>query len=192
MVGADSAQVKSICGVNVSELPFAIRLRERVVAWDGNGSILSRLQGEDHMDSVVEKLLKEIEELERQIAAHPFGGLFDKKRSDQLYQKLRKKRKELANMLGCKLEQITLSELASRVPQGARERVSAMQAKLRPLAEELKKEHMSTFILLSECARFNSLLLRSVFDLGQTGTVYYNSNGATKRHVDMPLMNLEL
>ena len=102
------------------------------------------------------------------------------------------KRKELANMLGCKLEQITLSELASRVPQGVRERVSTMQAKLRSLAEELKKEHMSTSMLLSECARFNSLLLRSVFDLGQTGAVYYNSNGATKRHVDTALMNLEL
>jgi len=106
--------------------------------------------------------------------------------------KRQSKRKELANMLGCKLEQITLSELATRVPQGARERVSAMQAKLRSLAEELKKEHMSTSMLLSECARFNGLLLRSVFDLGRTGAVYYNSNGATKRHVDTALMNLEL
>ncbi len=52
------------------------------------------------MDSVVQKLLKEIEELERQIEAHPFGSLFDKKRSDQLYQKLRKKRKELAKAGG--------------------------------------------------------------------------------------------
>jgi len=106
--------------------------------------------------------------------------------------KRQSKRKELANMVGCKLEQITLSELATRVPQGARERVSAMQAKLRSLAEELKKEHMSTSMLLSECARFNGLLLRSVFDLGRTGAVYYNSNGATKRHVDTALMNLEL
>ena len=102
------------------------------------------------------------------------------------------KRKELASMLGCKLEQITLSELASHVQQDTRERISAMQAKLRSLAEELKKEHKSTSMLLSECARFNNLLLRSVFDLGQTGAVYYNSNGATKRHLDNALMNLEL
>lgn len=102
------------------------------------------------------------------------------------------KRKELANMLDCKLEQITLSELALRVPQGTRERVSAMQTKLGSLAEELRKEHVSTSILLCECARFNSLLLRSVFDIGHTGAVYYNSNGATKRHVDTTLMNFEL
>jgi len=102
------------------------------------------------------------------------------------------KREELAHMLGCKLERITLSELASRVSQDTRERISAMQAKLRSLAEELKSEHMSTSMLLSECARFNSLLLRSVFDLSQTGAVYYGSNGATKRHVDKALMNLEL
>jgi hypothetical protein len=52
------------------------------------------------MDTIVEKLRREIEELERQIASHPFEGLFDKKRSDQMYQKLRKKRKELARAEG--------------------------------------------------------------------------------------------
>lgn len=52
------------------------------------------------METVVEKLRKEIEELESQIAAHPFEGLFDKKRSDQMYQKLKKKRRELAKLEG--------------------------------------------------------------------------------------------
>ena len=47
------------------------------------------------MDTNVERLRREIEELERQIAAHPFEGLFDKKRADQMYQKLKKKRREL-------------------------------------------------------------------------------------------------
>lgn len=42
------------------------------------------------------KLKKEIEELERQISANPFGGLFDRNRIDQLYRKLKKKKKELA------------------------------------------------------------------------------------------------
>jgi hypothetical protein len=48
------------------------------------------------MNEHVEQLKHEIEELERQIAAHPFDNLFDRKRSDQLYHKLKKKRKELA------------------------------------------------------------------------------------------------
>lgn len=46
-----------------------------------------------------EQLKHEIEELERQIAAHPFEGLFDRKRADQLYHRLKKKRKELEHAL---------------------------------------------------------------------------------------------
>ncbi len=100
-------------------------------------------------------------------------------------------RKDLANILGCGIEQMTLSTLVSCLPEAKRERMTQMQTKLRALAEELKKEHSSTGMLLSECSRFNSLLLRSVFDLGQTGAVYYNSNGATKRQVDTAFMNLQ-
>ncbi len=100
-------------------------------------------------------------------------------------------RKELANILGHGLEQMTLSALEASLPDAKREQVSRMKTKLRSLTEELKKEHLSTTLLLSECARFNSLLLRSVFDLGQTGAVYYNSNGSTKRQMDTAFMNLQ-
>ena len=100
-------------------------------------------------------------------------------------------RKDLANTLGCDFEQMTLSKLASCLPEAKRERMTQMQTKLRALSGELKKEHFSTAMLLSECARFNSLLLRSVFDLSHTGAVYYNSNGATKRQVDTAFMNLQ-
>lgn len=51
------------------------------------------------MTDQIEQLKHEIEELERQIAAHPFGGLFDRKRADQLYHRLKKKRKELEHAL---------------------------------------------------------------------------------------------
>ncbi len=100
-------------------------------------------------------------------------------------------RKDLANTLGCDIEQMTLSKLTSCLPEAERERLTQMQTKLRALSGELKKEHFSTAMLLSECARFNSLLLRSVFDLSQTGAVYYNSNGATKRQIDTAFMNLQ-
>jgi hypothetical protein len=100
-------------------------------------------------------------------------------------------RSDLAKLVGCGVEQMTLSTLVSCLPEAKRERLTQMQTKLRALTEELKKEHFSTAMLLSECSRFNSLLLRSVFDLGQTGAVYYNSNGATKRQVDTAFMNLQ-
>ena len=46
----------------------------------------------------IEHLKREIEELERQITSHPFEGLFDRKRLDQMQDKLKKKRKELTRL----------------------------------------------------------------------------------------------
>ena len=101
-------------------------------------------------------------------------------------------RKELANALGCNTEQVTLSTLEARLPKGKKDQITKKKAKLMSLIKELKKEHLSTILLLSECARFNNLLLKSIFDLGRTGSVYYNSNGATKQQSDMAFVNLHL
>jgi len=101
-------------------------------------------------------------------------------------------RKELANALGCNTEQMTLSALEARLPKGKKDQIIKKKAKLMSLIKELKKEHLSTILLLSECARFNNLLLKSIFDLGKTGAVYYNSNGATKQQTDMAFVNLQL
>ncbi len=100
-------------------------------------------------------------------------------------------RKELANALGCNTEQMTLSVLEASLPKGKNAQVTKMKVTLMSLIKELRKEYLSTFLLLSECARFNNLLLKSIFDLGKTGTVYYNSNGATKRQTDMAFVNLQ-
>jgi len=101
-------------------------------------------------------------------------------------------RKELANALGYNTEQMTLSALEASLPKEKKAQVTKMKAKLMLLVKELKKEYLSTALLLSECARFNNLLLKSIFDLGKTGTVYYNSNGVTKRQTDMAFVNLKL
>jgi len=90
-------------------------------------------------------------------------------------------RKELANAFGCNLEQMTLSKLEASLPKGEKAQVTKRKARLRTLIKELKKEHLSTALLLSECARFNNLLLKSIFDFRRTGTVIYNSNGSTSR-----------
>jgi len=100
-------------------------------------------------------------------------------------------RKELANALGCNTEQMTLSSLEASLPKEKKAQVTKKKAKLMSLIKELKKEYISTALLLSECARFNNLLLKSIFDLGKTGTVYYNSNGATKRQIDMAFVNMQ-
>jgi len=101
-------------------------------------------------------------------------------------------RKELANSLGCGFEQMTLSALEANLPEAKKDQVTQMKAKLRSLSAELKKEYLSTALLLSECARFNNLLLKGIFDLGKTESLHYNSNGETRRQIDMAFVNLQI
>ena len=100
-------------------------------------------------------------------------------------------RKELASALGFGLAQMTLSTLEASLPKGKKEQVTEKKAKLKSLIKELKKEHLSTALLLSDCARFNNLLLKTIFDVGETDTVYYSSNGNTKRQSDTAFVNLQ-
>ena len=100
-------------------------------------------------------------------------------------------RKELATACGCSLEQMTLSKLEAMLSREKKAQVTERKAKLSSLTKELKKEHLSTALLLSECARFNSVLLKSVFNLSNTGIVYYNSNGVTSRQSKTAFVNLQ-
>jgi len=117
-------------------------------------------------------------------------------RNDQQRQSLRK---DLANALSCRVEQITLSRLMAILPeekkaQGGSRRAGSLtniKAKLTALVEQLKKEHLSTSLLLSDCARFNNLLLRAIFDLGKAGTIY-NPKALAKRQTDTAFVSLRL
>jgi hypothetical protein len=101
-------------------------------------------------------------------------------------------RNELADSFGCDLEQMTLSALQVNLPEAKKDQVTQMKAKLRSLSAELKKEYMSTALLLSECSRFNNLLLKGIFDLGKTESIHYNCNGETRRQIDMAFVNLQI
>ena len=100
-------------------------------------------------------------------------------------------REELAVAFGCNIEQITLSMLEAVLSGERKTRVAGRKAELTLLTAKLKKEHLSTMMLLSDCARFNSELLRSVFELGRTGTITYSSSGSAKRQAGMALVNLQ-
>ncbi|UCF43630.1 MAG: flagellar export chaperone FlgN [Planctomycetota bacterium] len=101
-------------------------------------------------------------------------------------------RKELALALGCGSEQVTLSKLEAVLPEEEKAQVAERKAQLKALINKLKKEHLSTALLLSECARFNRLLLKSILNFGSTGTVYYDSDGSTKQQSDTAFVNLQL
>jgi len=80
----------------------------------------------------IEKLEKEIEELERQIGSNPFGGLFDRGRMDILYRKLKKKKKELTSLQN--------SQSGAGKPTAAAEKTSAKK----PSTPEVPAKRPST------------------------------------------------
>ena len=100
-------------------------------------------------------------------------------------------RRELALALGCSIGEVTLSRLSNIVSQDKNAQIIQRRTRLLSLTEELKKEHLSTVMLLSECARFNSLLLKNIFDISKSGTITYDSTGGTKRQTETAFMNLE-
>ena len=100
-------------------------------------------------------------------------------------------RRELSAATGCAVEELTLSRLETAVSGDRKIRITETKTRLKSLAEELKKEYLSTAMLLSECARFNNLLLRSMFGFGKAGTTTYNSSGIAKRQTDAALVNVK-
>ena len=100
-------------------------------------------------------------------------------------------REELAVILGCSLDQMTLSRLEADLSGEKKAEVAQRKTRLRMLTREFKKEHLSTMSLLSDCARFNSLLVKRVFEFGQTGTITYSREGYAERQNDTAFMNLQ-
>ena len=102
-------------------------------------------------------------------------------------------RRQLAAALGHNNErQVTLSALETILPDTTKDRILDAKVKIRSLTDRLRKEHLSTALLLSECTRFNNLLLRSIFNLCKKEGPGYNSNGAAKRQTEAALINLQL
>jgi len=100
-------------------------------------------------------------------------------------------RKELATAINCKAEQVTLSKLETLLPEEKTAQINKRKSKLKALIKKLKKEHLSTALLLSDCARFNSLLLNSILNFGSKAAVTYNSDGAARRQTDTAFVNLQ-
>jgi hypothetical protein len=98
-------------------------------------------------------------------------------------------RKALASSLGCSFEQVTLSLLETSVSQEKKAQLIHKKRQLRTLTDRLKQEYASTAFLLSECARFNSLLLKNIFALDRAAIVY-NASGITKRQTDPAFVNV--
>ena len=100
-------------------------------------------------------------------------------------------REELAIVLDCSFEQMTLSRLEAELSGEKKAEIAERKTKLQALAAELKKEHLSTTMLLSDCARLNSVFLKSILEFGQVGTVTYSPKGSAERQTNPAFVNLQ-
>ena len=100
--------------------------------------------------------------------------------------------RELAAALGYEPRRMTLSVLENVLPKGRKEQITERKAKIKSLVGKFRKEHLETVLLLSECARFNNMLLKSIFDLSKVESFSYNSNGSAKRQTNVALINFKL
>ncbi len=101
-------------------------------------------------------------------------------------------RKRLADLLGCKPQELTLSALRLRLDGPAKSNVTAKQERLRVLAQQLQREYIATAALLRDCARINSRLLKVVFERSRTGLVCYDSQGAAAGESDAAFMSMRI
>lgn len=82
-------------------------------------------------------------------------------------------RKRLADMLGIAVEKLTLSKLHGYIEEPYQTALAEKKNVLSQIVERFKTEHEATVFLLSDSARFNSLLLRSLISLSSTESVIY-------------------
>lgn len=101
-------------------------------------------------------------------------------------------REELAVISGCSLDQMTLSRLEADLSGEKKAEVAQRKTRLQTLTRRFKKEHLSTMSLLSDCARFNSMLVKSVLEFGRTGSITYSRKGYAERQDNTAFVNLQL
>jgi len=164
---------------------------------------------EDKVNQLLAVLDKDIQNIENTLSRLNDLRGFVVKRDDDSLQKLlesvqsesnsykeneskrRLLRQELADALNCDFKQMTLSRLETELTGEKKAEAAKRKIKLKTLAGKLKKEHSSTVMLLSDCARFNNTLLKSILELGQAGTITYSPRGFAERQANSAFMNLQ-
>lgn len=96
--------------------------------------------------------------------------------------KRQKFRHVAAKILGCRSDQVNLTRFMEHLPQKQQEDLMLRKTRLENLVSKLKTEYMATATLLSECSRFNRMLIESIIGNCCKGATTYNSSGQTQRH----------
>jgi hypothetical protein len=86
-------------------------------------------------------------------------------------------RENLAKIFHCDEENLTLTRLAKELSGSLGKQVKSKQTELQQLVSKMKREHTGAIMLLRECAKFNSMLIRTIF--GDKKNVTYSSDGSS-------------
>lgn len=100
-------------------------------------------------------------------------------------------RVRLAALLSCSPKEITLTRMETHVTNGRNADIASRKNRLQALTGLLKKEYLGVQMLLADCARFNRLLLKIIFETGRSETITYKPTGAAQRQTDTVFMNLQ-
>jgi len=100
-------------------------------------------------------------------------------------------REKLAGILGWEAGKTTLSRLETVVSEEHRTGIAARRAQLMSLTYSLRTEYSRTAVLLSECTRFNRLLLDNILASARTAGVIYASDGSTRQQSDSAFVNMQ-
>lgn len=117
-------------------------------------------------DSATEILLQQIEQAQRTEAL--------------LDGRLASLRDALADAFNCPVGEFKLARLIEELPS---DMAAAVDARRQHIAEEVlkfRRQHLETAMLLSECARFTTLLLDCILPSGKT-VITYGVNGADQQ-----------
>ncbi|MCK4277158.1 MAG: hypothetical protein KAX78_11620 [Phycisphaerae bacterium] len=123
-------------------------------------------------------------------------GLFEEMEQTQQTQaetdnKLLGLRKALGDILVCPLERVTLTWVVGQLSGEGRSQIESRLAKIVGLIDEVRKQHLETVMLLSECARINRMLLTTLFPGSETIKTY-GQGGQTTWRPDTGLVDAEL
>ena len=164
----------------------------------------------ENIEQLLDVLDTDIENINRNLSAlNQLRSLVVKRDNDCLAQLLKKiqtdacgyknnvsKRKEirkkLADLLGRPVEKITLTSLAQILPAEKSKLLTERKEKLTQLLKQLNNEYYATAMLLSECARFNRILLKTLFNNKSPETVTYDAEGSARRYSDSAFVNMKL
>ena len=104
--------------------------------------------------------------------------------------KLRAIRQAIANAVGRDVKELRLSRLIGELTAEQNLALDYRRQQIVLLTEKLRRQHLETAVVLSECARVNRMLLETLFPEGSTVTTY-STDGANPWRPDVGLVNAE-